>query len=59
MRKKWKVRRGFIKIHLAVDVKTKQIISMEVIREDVPDGRMLKPLVETASSKKGSQEGSC
>lgn len=51
IRQKWKVRRGFIKIHLAVDVKTKQIISMEVTKEDVPDGRMLKPLVEKASSK--------
>ena len=51
IRQKWRVRRGFIKIHLAVDVKTKQIISMEVTREDVPDGRMLKPLVEEASSK--------
>lgn len=51
IRQKWKVRRGFIKIHLAVDVKTKQIISMEVTREDVPDGGMLKPLVEGASSK--------
>lgn len=51
IRRKWRVRRGFIKIHLAVDVKTKQIISMEVTKEDVPDGRMLKPLVEKASSK--------
>lgn len=51
IRQKWRVRRGFIKIHLAVDVKTKQIISMEVTKEDVPDGRMLKPLVEEASSK--------
>jgi hypothetical protein len=51
IRQKWEVRRGFIKIHLAVDVKTKQIISMEVTKEDVSDGRMLKPLVEKASSK--------
>lgn len=51
IRKKWKVRRGFIKIHLAVDVKTKQILAMEVTKEDTPDGRMLKPLVEEASSK--------
>ena len=51
IRQKWKVRRGFIKIHLAVDVKTKQIISMQVTREDVPDGRMLKLLVKEASSK--------
>jgi hypothetical protein len=51
IRQKWRVRRGFIKIHLAVDVKTKQMISMEVTKEDVSDGRMLKPLVEEASTK--------
>ena len=51
IRQKWKVRRGFIKIHLAVDVKSKQIISMQVTKEDVPDGRMLRSLVEEASSK--------
>lgn len=51
IRKVWKVRRGFIKVHLAVDIQTKQIVSMQVTREDVPDGRMLKPLVEEASSR--------
>lgn len=51
MRQKWGMRRGFIKIHLAVDVRTKEILSMEVTREDVSDGRELKPLVEEASSK--------
>jgi len=51
MRRKWKVRRGFIKVHIAVDTKTKQIVSMEVTKEGVSDGRMLEPLVEDASSK--------
>ncbi len=51
IRQKWKVRRGFIKIHLAVDVKTRKIVSMQVTREDIHDGRMLKHLVEEASSK--------
>lgn len=45
IRDKWKERRGFIKIHVAVNVKTKQIVSMEVTKEDVADGKMLKPLV--------------
>jgi hypothetical protein len=49
--KKWKVKRGFIKIHIAVDTKTKQILAIEVTREDVGDGRMLKRLVDGASSK--------
>lgn len=46
MRDKWKKRRGFIKIHVAVDTKTKKILSMRVTKEDVHDGRMLKPLVK-------------
>jgi len=49
IRQRWRVRRGFIKVHIAVDVKTKQILSMEVTKEDVPDGRMLRHLVDGAS----------
>jgi len=50
IRDKWnkQKKRGFIKIHVAVDVKTKKILSMKVTKEDVSDGRMLKPLVRTA-----------
>lgn len=46
---KWKnkrIRKGFIKIHVAVDIKTKKIVSMSVTKEDVHDGKMLKELVE-------------
>ena len=45
IRNKWKERRFFIKIHVAVNDKTKQILSVEVTKEDVADGKMLKPLV--------------
>lgn len=38
-------RKGFIKIHVAVDTRSKLIISMKVTKEDVGDGRMLKSLV--------------
>jgi hypothetical protein len=50
IRKKWKVKRGFIKVHIAVDTKTKQILAIEVTREDVGDGRMLGKLVKSSSN---------
>lgn len=49
IRKKWKVKRGFIKVHIAVDTKTKQIIAIEVTKEDVGDGRMLGRLVRNSA----------
>jgi transposase len=51
---KWKnkrMRKGFIKIHVAVDIKTKKIVSMRVTKEDVHDGKLLKELVDDASEK--------
>lgn len=51
IRKKWKVKRGFIKVHIAVDTRTKQILAIEVTREDVSDGRMFKRLVEDSAGK--------
>ncbi len=40
---KWYVRKGYLKIHVAVDIeKKKRILSLEVISEEVhDDGRML------------------
>jgi len=49
MRHKWPVRRGYLKIHVAVDIKNKKIISLEVTSEEVHDGKMLKKLVDNAS----------
>ena len=51
MRQKWSVKRGFIKFHVAVDVRTGKMLSVEVTKEDVHDGRMLQPLVQQASSR--------
>jgi len=48
MHTKWRKWRGFLKVHIAVDVKTKQIMALEVIDERTGDGRMLEPLVEHA-----------
>ncbi len=49
MRDKWHVRKGYLKIHIAVDIKKKRILSFEVTSEEVHDGKMLKKLVDSAS----------
>ena len=49
IRHKWKVKRGYLKIHIAVDVKSKRILAMEVTKEKVADGRRLKSLIKEAS----------
>jgi len=49
MRHKWKMRPGYLKIHIAVYVKRKEILALEVTREKAPDGRHLKSLVSKAS----------
>jgi hypothetical protein len=52
MRHKWHIRKGYLKIHVvAVDIKKKRILSLEVTSEEVhDDGKMLlKMLVYSAS----------
>ena len=51
MRDKWHVRKGYLKIHIAVDIKKKRILSLEVTSEEVhDDGKMmLNKLVDSAS----------
>ena len=49
IRHKWHVRKGYLKIHVAVDIKRKRILSLEITSEEVHDGRILKKLVDNAS----------
>src|SRR5215472_17287261 len=49
MHHKWHVRKGYLKIHVAVDIKKKRILSLEVTSEEVHDGKMLKKLVDNVS----------
>jgi len=51
MRKKWKVKRGYLKIHLAVDARSKQAVSMQVTEESVSDASQTEPLLKEAMSK--------
>ena len=47
MNEKWNVqnKKGYLKIHLAVNIKTKEILALEVTDEKVHDSKMLKKLV--------------
>jgi hypothetical protein len=47
MSEKWNKqnKRGYLKIHVAVDIKTKEILSLEVTDEKIHDGKMLRKLV--------------
>lgn len=49
IRHKWHIRKGYLKIHVAVDIKRKRILSLEVTSEEVHDGRMLKKLIDNTS----------
>ncbi len=51
MRHKWKSRRGFLKIHVDVDIKTKKIISYKITDEHSHDAQHLPSLVKQASNK--------
>jgi len=51
VREKWKRRRGYVKLHIAVDVKSKKIVSLEVTDESIGDSKEFKPLIEKASER--------
>ena len=55
MDEKWNVlnRKGYLKIHIAVKIKTKEILAQEVTDEKVHDGRMLKKLVNDVLDNRG------
>jgi IS5 family transposase len=51
IRHKWKVKRGYLKIHIAVDIKKKRILSLHVTSEQVHDGKVLPKLVDDITIK--------
>ncbi len=48
MQYKWDVKnkKGYLKIHVAVNIKTKEILALEVTDEKVHDSKLMKNLVE-------------
>lgn len=49
IRDKWHVRRGYLKIHVAVDIRKKKVVSLQVTSEEVHDSSVMKKLVDPAS----------
>ena len=54
LREKWKVHRGWIKVHIAVDVDEKFIVSIEVTDEKVSDSEKFEDLIDGAERNIGS-----
>jgi len=52
IRQVWKVKKGYLKIHFAVNIKTGQVVSMDVSSEKVGDGKRLKRLIKRAKENK-------
>ena len=57
IRHKWKVRRGWIKVHVAVDDKNKQVVAMEITDETIHDnakfGELAEQSIENVENKGG------
>jgi len=51
IRHKWNVKRGYLKIHVAVDIKKKRILSLDVSSEEVHDVKVLPKLVDYIAIK--------
>ena len=48
-------KRGYLKIHIAVDIKRKRILSLDVTSEKVHDGQVLPKLVEDITIKQNKE----
>ena len=48
IRQKWKVRRGFVKMHVLIDVDTKKILAVRVTDDRTGDSPMFVPLLDDA-----------
>jgi len=55
IRHKWNIKRGYLKIHVAVDIKKKRILSLIVTSEQVHDGKVLPELIEDITIKQNKE----
>ena len=55
IRHKWNVKRGYLKIHIAVDIRKKRILSLDVTSEEVHDSKVLSKLVEDITIKQNKE----
>jgi hypothetical protein len=52
-----KKRRGWLKVHVAVDVESKRLLSLEVTEEDTSDNEVLRPLLKDVNIEEGLMDG--
>ncbi len=54
MQEKWQIKnkKGYLKIHIVVNIKTKEILALEVTDEKVHDGKVMLKLIEHTYKKK-------
>lgn len=52
-----KQRRGWLKVHVAVDVESKRLLSMEVTEENTSDSEVLRPLLKDVNIEEGLMDG--
>ena len=58
IRQKWKVRRGFVKLHVLADTDTKRILAFQITDDRTGDSPTLIPLLDEALEAAG-REGGC
>ena len=51
IRHRWNVKRGYLKIHVAVDIKKKRVLSLTVTSEQIHDGKVLPELIDDITIK--------
>ncbi len=54
MRKKWRVQRGWLKVHIAVDALSKKLVALEITDESVGDNRKFKDLIKQSEKNLSS-----
>jgi len=53
MREMWRIHRGWIKSHIIVDVKSKDLLGIEITNEQVNDGEVFPALLDQAQAVSG------
>jgi len=51
IRRNWRSKKGYLKVHIVIDVKTNRIVALEITSEKIGDNRKLKPLVRKAMNR--------
>src|SRR4051794_19631551 len=54
--KKKKKKKGYLKIHIAVNIKTKEILALDVADEKMPDGKVVPRLIKRVLKRNDNKD---